>query len=100
LLAGDKRLNVRYLGEWQEDDNEGYTAGFDEDTMRVTTSPPEPDVIDEGTGNLRFGSSHAGTINALFADGSVRSISYEIDASVFAALGNISDGQPNNADGF
>jgi prepilin-type N-terminal cleavage/methylation domain-containing protein/prepilin-type processing-associated H-X9-DG protein len=93
LLAGDKRLNLGDLGEDQPDDNEGYTAGFDEDTVRRTVAPPRPDCNGECTGEKRFGSSHAGGFNVVLADGSVRTLGYSIDPLVFQYLGNRSDGQ-------
>jgi len=36
-----------------------------------------------------FGSAHAGTFNALMADGSVQSIAYGINPSIFSAIGTI-----------
>jgi prepilin-type processing-associated H-X9-DG protein len=47
-----------------------------------------------------FGSSHPGRFNALFADGSVRPISYSIDRITFSLLGNKSDGKVINSDDF
>ncbi len=97
LLVGEKRLNRSLLGSWQEDDNEGYTAGWDEDTMRRTDLPPAGDhVSPSGDGEEKFGSSHSGVFNAALVDGSVRSISYTIDATVFRYLGDIKDAQPIN----
>src|SRR5262249_60179921 len=96
LLAGDKRLDLVHLGQPQHDDNEGYTAGFDEDTVRRTaleSEPPAPDPRDGFTGGLRFGSSHPGRFNAVFADGSVRSIPYSIDPAGFRRLGDKADGE-------
>ena len=94
FLVGDKRLNLAALGSPQPDDNEGYTAGFDVDTVRNTSLPPAPDFFDNGWDKAsRFGSSHAAGINAVFADGSVHFISYGIDTSVFLYLGNKSDGR-------
>lgn len=52
LLVGDKRLNVANLGQPQDDDNEGYTAGWNEDTIRRTDRPPAPDYLAE-TSTLR-----------------------------------------------
>jgi prepilin-type processing-associated H-X9-DG protein len=37
---------------------------------------------------LHFGSAHAAGVNAVFADGSVRGFSYDIDVVVFNALGS------------
>jgi len=93
LLLGEKRLNVSQLGQEQADDNEGYTAGWDEDTMRLTSEAPAPDFQGDGPGPMVFGASHRGAFHAAFADGSVRSLSYAIDTQVFTLLGDKSDGQ-------
>jgi prepilin-type N-terminal cleavage/methylation domain-containing protein/prepilin-type processing-associated H-X9-DG protein len=93
LLVGEKRLNLAFLGLPQDDDNEGYTAGWNEDTIRRTDQGPRPDFIGMGDGEKLFGSSHPGGVNFALADGSVRSISFFIDRSVFEYLGNRSDGQ-------
>ncbi len=97
LLVAEKRLNRSLLGSWQEDDNEGYTAGWDEDTMRRTDLPPAGDHnLASGDGEEKFGSSHSGVFNAAIADGSVKAISYSINATVFRYLGNIKDAQVIN----
>jgi prepilin-type N-terminal cleavage/methylation domain-containing protein len=97
LLVGDKRLNRHTLGKWQEDDNEGYTAGWDEDTMRHTDLPPAADYgSPTGDGEQRFGSSHPAAFNVGLADGSVQTLSYTIDATVFTRLGHKSDGNSIN----
>ena len=93
LLVAEKRLPRDGLGSPRSDDNEGYTAGFDEDTVRRTDKVPQPDPATGSSGGKRFGSSHPGRFNAAFGDGSVRSLSYTIDPAVFGYLGNISDGQ-------
>jgi prepilin-type processing-associated H-X9-DG protein len=94
LFAGDKRINRTRLGTYQNDDNEGYTAGWDHDTIRTTDKSPQPDLTSgTGDGNQRFGSSHTGGFNALFGDGSVRFIRYTIDITTFRRLGIINDGQ-------
>ena len=98
LLVGDKRLNVAILGQWQSDDNEGYTAGWDEDTIRTTHRSPAADTDDYG--DLLFGSSHVGIANFVFADASVNAISFEIDQAVFENLGNKSDGKTIPAGSF
>jgi prepilin-type N-terminal cleavage/methylation domain-containing protein len=94
LMVSEKRLNRRYLGQKQSDDNQGYTAGFNYDTVRKTTRPPLPDYFaDVGDGAGLFGSSHTGGFNACLADGSVRLISYAISPKTFKLLGDVSDGQ-------
>ena len=92
LFVGEKRLNLAHLGERQQDDNEGYTAGWDEDTIRRTDLPPDRDYLGDDDGGELFGSSHSSTFNAAFGDGSVRGLSYTIDPSIFTRLGTIRDG--------
>ena len=93
LLLGDKRLNLNWLGLHPKDDNEGYTAGFDQDTIRRTDLPPAPDFRGpDPTGQKLFGSSHPTGINAAFVDGSVHFLRFTIAPQVFDALGNIEDG--------
>jgi prepilin-type N-terminal cleavage/methylation domain-containing protein len=94
LLISEKRINLADLGTEQPDDNEGYTDGWDEDTIRSTNFPPARDFT--GTNpdpDHRFGSSHPSGVYAVFADGSVHHISYSVDPTVFQRLGNRSDGQ-------
>jgi prepilin-type N-terminal cleavage/methylation domain-containing protein/prepilin-type processing-associated H-X9-DG protein len=94
LLAGEKRLDLGWLGTNAPDDNEGYTCGFDHDSMRLTTRRPAPDPreSDNATGDNLFGSSHPDVFNVVFADGSVHTLSYQISRIVFSYLGNKSDG--------
>jgi len=93
LLAADKRLNTADLDQPQDDDNEGYTVGWNEDTIRKTSDPPEPDYAGEGDGEKIFGSSHPSGINAALVDGSVRSIAFDVDGKAFRAWGSIADGE-------
>ena len=90
LLIGDKRMDLKNLGSFQSDDNEGYTSGWDHDTMRYarTDYMPAPDTRNGSNwGEVKFGSSHTGGFNMVFADGSVRFLSYNIDANTWQALG-------------
>src|SRR5262249_42471559 len=101
LLIGEKRLNLAYLGAKQADDNQGYTAGYNLDTVRKTSLPPGQDYSAPfGDGMGMFGSSHPGRFNALFADGSVHPISYSIDRTMFSRLGEKGDGQVLNSNDF
>ncbi|MFO0810207.1 MAG: DUF1559 domain-containing protein [Gemmataceae bacterium] len=101
LLLSEKRLNLRDLGKEQPDDNEGYTVGWDEDTIRSSDQPPERDFVGDGPDGLRrFGASHTAGINAVFADGSVHTIRYGIAADVFRFLCHRSDGQALNGNDF
>jgi prepilin-type processing-associated H-X9-DG protein len=95
LLVGEKRLNLAFLGQRQNDDDVGYASGWDNDTMRRTDLPPGEDFLGpQGQdGGQRFGSSHPGRFNAVFADGSIHSITYSIAPPTFQYLGNMADGQ-------
>lgn len=101
LLVADKRLNVAHLGESQDDDNEGYSVGWNQDTIRKTERAPKRDHIDDLQldkkgkrldGEKIFGSSHPEGINAVFVDGAVHAISFDIDREVFFCLGDIAEG--------
>jgi prepilin-type processing-associated H-X9-DG protein len=99
LMIGEKRLNLLFLGQVQTDDDTGYASGWDQDIIRRTDIPPAPDYsAPSGDGEKRFGSSHPSRFNAVFADGSVRPISYSIDPTTFKYLGNMNDGQTINLD--
>jgi prepilin-type N-terminal cleavage/methylation domain-containing protein/prepilin-type processing-associated H-X9-DG protein len=101
-LVGDKRLNLTMLGQPQADDNEGYTCGWNEDTMRLTSQRPAPDYYGDPQyyGGKLFGSSHYGQFNMVFADGSVHTIAYSVSQPTFQALGDVADGKIINFDDF
>jgi hypothetical protein len=96
LMVGEKRLDACHLGQYMSDDNEGYTAGWDHDSIRSTTRLPLPDNCGLGWGELRFGGPHPGIFIAVFGDGSVRGISYAVDLTNFSRMGQRNDGQPIN----
>jgi prepilin-type N-terminal cleavage/methylation domain-containing protein/prepilin-type processing-associated H-X9-DG protein len=99
LLVSEKRLNRAFLGRKAPDDNQGYTAGWNYDTVRKTSRPPAPDYSAPfGDGGGIFGSSHPNGVNAVLADGSVRAISFAISKRTFSLLGSESDGQPLPSD--
>jgi prepilin-type N-terminal cleavage/methylation domain-containing protein len=100
MVVAEKRLNVALLGTPQPDDNEGYTAGWDEDTIRTTDQPPAADHRGDGTGGEAFGSSHPRAFNTVFVDGSVHTLAYEVDPDVFRGLGSVADGKVLSQDAF
>jgi prepilin-type N-terminal cleavage/methylation domain-containing protein/prepilin-type processing-associated H-X9-DG protein len=101
MMVAEKYIRAdSYLGGSPSDDT-GWSDGWDPDTMRCTCIPP----LNDGTTNYPFtgnigdepgvpvwetfltGSAHTGGFNAVFADGSVHTINYDIDVFVYNALG-------------
>ena len=98
MVIGEKRLRPsKYsVGSWHDD--RGWSDGWDPDIMRSTMFPfaqddELPDTSRAGDHVLPygFGSAHPSGMNAMFADGSVRAISYEIDNENLNRLGNYFD---------
>jgi prepilin-type N-terminal cleavage/methylation domain-containing protein len=103
LLLGEKQLFRLALTQLQPDDDQGYTAGYDHDTLRHTDLGPQWDGDETASPTDqagRFGSAHVGSFHAAFADGSIHVVRYSISPAVFANLGNISDGNPLTGDDF
>jgi prepilin-type N-terminal cleavage/methylation domain-containing protein/prepilin-type processing-associated H-X9-DG protein len=94
LCIGDKQINIANLGNAQSADNEGYTAGWDWDTVRRTDLLPAPDGPTVAGGTNAFGSSHPGGFNMSFMDGSVRTLTYSIPIATWRALGTRAGGEP------
>jgi prepilin-type N-terminal cleavage/methylation domain-containing protein len=90
LLAADKQVNQSQLGQPQVGDN-GYTIGFDPNNVRHTTAVPAPDLHGSASTPGIFGSSHKGYINAVMADGSAHTITFEVNLAAFQALGTIAN---------
>jgi prepilin-type processing-associated H-X9-DG protein len=100
LLITEKYLRYDLYGGGTASDDRGWTDGWDADTMRCTCirplqdteidpehSPAPPKVENPSFYTLVIGSAHPSAVNAVFADGSVQSINYDIDLYVLNALG-------------
>ncbi|QDU89093.1 hypothetical protein Pla175_24790 [Pirellulimonas nuda] len=106
MMIGEKWVFAsEYEGGGPSDDR-GWLDGWDPDTVRLTCTGPAPDgalpqlMADSDSKGLDnqaylFGSAHSGVLNAAFADGSVRSIAFDIDLYVFNSLGT-RDGEALN----
>jgi len=95
LLVGEKQLNPQaYMGgDWHDDC--GWADGWDPDVVRYTGFQPNPDASFNRQGGwegYRFGSAHATGMQGLMTDGSVRMIPYNVNLSVFNAMGGRDDG--------
>ena len=89
LVIGEKRLNPAqyYVGCWYDDI--GFTDGWDNDIVCITTLGL---ARDGGTTAYMFGSAHPSGMNAVFGDGSVRLVSYDITPITLTQLGDRRDG--------
>jgi len=107
LLIGEKVVrNDKYDGGGWSDDL-GWADGWDPDTLRLTGFQPISDSdalcfsalypcggrADLGPDVFAFGSAHTSGINAVFGDGSVHHIKFDIDVLVFNYLGGRDDEQ-------
>lgn len=92
LLLGEKYVAQPFYNHYGDKGyDQSYLAGDDWDLVRWTEKPPLRDghMLDPE----RFGSVHAGGYHVAFCDGSVRVITYTIDAIVHRYMGNRQDGQ-------
>ena len=99
LLVSEKRVPPSSYNDGTiVSDNRGWADGWDYDCLRSTMFPIEPDAeVKDVTVfapiHFQFGSAHSGGVNAAFADGSVTTISYDIDRENFNRLGHRYDGE-------
>ena len=99
LLLGEKYLN-RFKPGPDCNDDQGYVDGWDNDTICFARGgspnnpvyPPQPDGRIGGCG-LVFGSPHQ-TLLCVMCDGSVQSVSFSIDSTVWLYLCGATDGKP------
>ncbi len=108
IMVGEKQLNLDKLGTNIDDNETHFNAGWngDYDLYRIaqpsagTWLAPTPDYHSASTNaSTRFGSSHTGGCQFVFADGSVRMISYGVSPAMFMRACVRNDGLPfSNSD--
>jgi prepilin-type N-terminal cleavage/methylation domain-containing protein/prepilin-type processing-associated H-X9-DG protein len=113
LLCGEKFLDANhYYTGLDPADNETMYMGDNEDIVRFTantgpndtgtsntTYTPKRDRAGSGVIDI-FGSAHANGCNFAFCDGSVETISYDVDPWIFNYLGGRNDKQTISRDTF
>jgi prepilin-type N-terminal cleavage/methylation domain-containing protein/prepilin-type processing-associated H-X9-DG protein len=108
FLLGEKYMMPDYYTTGEDGgDNQSMYQGYDVDTVRFTGMdasdpttglPPKQDRL--GVIYLSaFGSAHSAACNFAMADGSVRSVAYEIDLLIYRRLGNRMDGESTGTEG-
>jgi prepilin-type N-terminal cleavage/methylation domain-containing protein len=94
MLIGEKHLRRNAYAGGAGNDNQGYWVGLDSDICGLGTTPTgnlwqplQDDLVDRFSGNgSTFGSAHVSMFNAVFCDGSVRSIRYAVNVPNVLAL--------------
>ena len=102
LLVAEKYLppDDYEVGSAGDDDQSPY-IGPDIDVYRLTSPLFSP--LQDTPGNYayeQFGSAHSGAFQAVFCDGSVHSLAYDIDPTTFKYLGHRKDGHVINASAY
>lgn len=87
ILVGERNFNRQRIADsTQQDEDNGYIAGYSWDTIRWGYAIPAKDREDMSDFDLRFGSSHNQIAQFLLCDGAVKSLNYAMDLSVFQGL--------------
>jgi prepilin-type N-terminal cleavage/methylation domain-containing protein len=105
VMAGDKQVHRTTLGSAGGDNEAWNNSGWDQDHVRFGEAVPQPDHLHPSSASgtfwsVRFGSSHEGVFNVVMGDGSVRALSYNIDAANWMRLCRIADGEVINTNLF
>jgi hypothetical protein len=92
-LIGEKYVAAdTYFSGTDQGDSGAMMAGYSSDTSRWGIVQPARDA--KGVSNPRaFGSGHRGGWNVAYADGMVRTVSFDIDATLHAQLSSRNDGK-------
>jgi prepilin-type N-terminal cleavage/methylation domain-containing protein/prepilin-type processing-associated H-X9-DG protein len=102
-LIGEKHIFFDdYLTGKDRGDNETWCTGFNNDNFRITSrtngtveaTPLSDSTRTTDDNPYRFGSAHSGGVNMSLCDGSVTTISFDIDWQIHRNLGNREDGNP------
>ena len=100
-MLGEKYVRSdSYEGGGSSDDH-GWSEGWDTDVIRSTCFQPYPDsdgyqfqslgpddIFGQEKDVVYFGSAHSGGFHGIFADGSIQTLSYDIDVVLFNSLGD------------
>jgi prepilin-type processing-associated H-X9-DG protein len=103
VLVAEKQVHRTVLGSAGGDNEVWNNSGWDQDHVRFGEAVPQPDSMHPTNKSptfwsVRFGGSHPGGVNAVMGDGSVRVISFSIDANNWRRLCLIADGEVINLD--
>lgn len=87
ILVGERNVNRRRMADpSQQDENNGYIAGYSWDTIRWAYAIPAADREDMSDFDTRFGSSHGMVVQFVMCGGEVKSLNTSIDLITFQQL--------------
>lgn len=90
-MLGEKHVNRDFYAGYEDPGyDQPFTVGDDWDLLRWTDKPPMHDQ--RVTESTIFGSAHASGFQMALCDGSVRSLSFEMDGLVHRHFGDRADG--------
>ena len=97
VLVGEKQLHSSVQGSAGGDNEAWNNSGWDQDHVRFGTSLPQPDskhptALSGTFWSERFGGQHPGGTQMVFIDGSVRPVSFDVDAATWLNMTLIADG--------
>lgn len=99
IWAGEKYVKYDKYEAGAGNENWGndsmWDVGYDYDNVRYTTVPPKDDTFENGTNKVYgsiFGGAHPAGCQFVFVDGSVHTITYDVDKETFRRIGNRRDG--------
>jgi len=100
VLVAEKQLNKAMLGQ-STDDNEAYTRpgwNGDFEVYRVGTIQPARDTYYPGVSSYssRFGAAHSSGFSAVFCDGSVRHVRFNVNGLAWQMACTRNDGLATN----
>jgi prepilin-type N-terminal cleavage/methylation domain-containing protein len=93
IAVGEKWMGRSEFDKHTCSDNEGWSSGWDWDIIRWGNVPPKPDVANNNSCKIDFGSAHIGGAMFVLCDGSVRQISFGVDQATFLRLCRRDDGE-------
>jgi prepilin-type N-terminal cleavage/methylation domain-containing protein/prepilin-type processing-associated H-X9-DG protein len=105
IFVGEKHIPLKhYDTSTSAGNDQGWDLGFDIDINRWTRFTPQPDSLDNEGGKRQigteewhqwtvFGSVHSAGGQFVFCDGSVQTISFDVNPDTFRRLGSRNDGE-------
>ena len=99
-MLGEKYLDPEHYNDGVDEDEDGpFCVGHDRTTYRQG-DPPMRDRRGVGDCGFFFGSAHDAGFNMVMADGSVHTMSFQIDPTVHFNLCGRNNGQPREISQF